>query len=238
MRKILLVTICVIAFAALPASAATATKVESVAVTTFSTYQSTYRGFTAKVVTPVVTGLINRSAQTKLNSELMAVSSNAISDYCKGVNDMLSDPASESGHLAVDSGYTVKVDNSAMLAFDVYVLNAVGSSSTTHKLYTIDKRKHALITLKGLFKSGADYVGVISNYITGEMKQRNAKSKGMYWVNDGDVSQFKTIKSDQNFYLNDRGNIVICFDKYEVAAGAQGSPEFEIPPSVIRHIRK
>ncbi|MDO5562701.1 MAG: RsiV family protein, partial [Synergistaceae bacterium] len=87
-------------------------------------------------------------------------------------------------------------------------------------------------------KNGSDYVGVISNYIRREMEQRNAKSKGTYWVKEGDISQFKEIKPNQNFYLSNKGNIVICFDKYEVAAGAQGSPEFEIPPSVIKHIMK
>ncbi|MDO5563065.1 MAG: hypothetical protein Q4F74_05570, partial [Synergistaceae bacterium] len=155
MKKTLITAILVIALSALPAFAATAKKVDSVAVATFSTYQSTYKGFTAKVVTPIVTGLIDKKAQTALNASLMSDSVQVINDYCKGVNDMLSDPASETGHLAVDSGYTIKVDNSATLAFDVHVLNAVGSSSTTHKLYTLDKRKHALITLKGLFKNGS-----------------------------------------------------------------------------------
>ncbi|MDY3927926.1 MAG: RsiV family protein [Clostridia bacterium] len=46
------------------------------------------------------------------------------------------------------------------------------------------------------------------------------------------------MKEDQNFYINDSGNIVICFDKYEVAAGAQGCPEFEIPKSVVESINK
>ena len=49
---------------------------------------------------------------------------------------------------------------------------------------------------------------------------------------------FDKIAEDQNFYINDDGNIVICFDKYEVAAGAQGSPEFVIPEKVVADILK
>ena len=67
----------------------------------------------------------------------------------------------------------------------------------------------------------------------------NAEEDGMFWVEDDEFTEgFKSIKQDQNFYINSDGNLVICFDKYEVAAGAQGSPEFVIPHKVIKNILK
>ena len=97
-----------------------------------------------------------------------------------------------------------------------------------------------LLTLPGLFKDDADYVSVISEYITSEMKRLNAEENGMFFIDgeENDFDGFKEIKPDQNFYINENGNIVICFDKYEVAAGAQGSPEFEIPNDLIADLRK
>ena len=58
----------------------------------------------------------------------------------------------------------------------------------------------------------------------------------MFWVGDTEIEGFEKIADDQKFYINNDGNIVICFQKYEVAAGAQGTPEFVIPNDVIADI--
>ena len=78
----------------------------------------------------------------------------------------------------------------------------------------------------------------ISNYIKGEMKRMNKEEGGYFWVEKDEtpVDVFEKIKPDQNFYINPNGELVICFDKYDVAAGAQGSPEFVIPKNVIKDI--
>ena len=39
---------------------------------------------------------------------------------------------------------------------------------------------------------------------------------------------FTTITPETNFYINEAGNPIIVFQKYEIAAGAAGMPEFEI----------
>ena len=62
----------------------------------------------------------------------------------------------------------------------------------------------------------------------------NKKESGLFFIKKGSKSEFNKIKDNQNFYINNKGVLVICFDKYEVAAGAQGSPEFEIPSKIIK----
>ena len=39
---------------------------------------------------------------------------------------------------------------------------------------------------------------------------------------------FKTISDDTPFYINENGNPVIVFEKYEIAPGYMGYQEFEI----------
>ena len=117
-------------------------------------------------------------------------------------------------------------------------MNTVGSSSTTHKFYTIDKASGKLITLKSLFKDGTDYVSVLNRYLRAEMKRQNDTDLNMFWIDDPDMESFETIREDQNFFINQDGKLVICFDKYEIAPGASGSPEFVIPEDVIHDIRK
>ena len=156
------------------------------------------------------------------------------------VKELKAESPDEDVHMSIMSDYTVKTDNDDILALDVYIYTASGSSSTIHHFYNIDKKTGQLLTLPGLFKDDADYVSVISEYITSEMKRLNAEENGMFFIDgeENDFDGFKEIKPDQNFYINENGNIVICFDKYEVAAGAQGSPEFEIPNDLIADLRK
>ena len=40
---------------------------------------------------------------------------------------------------------------------------------------------------------------------------------------------FTTIGSDQEFYINEAGNPVVVFEKYEIAPGYMGALEYEIP---------
>lgn len=69
------------------------------------------------------------------------------------------------------------------------------------------------------------------------MEKQNQSDTGYFWIGD-EPDSFERIKPNQNFFINDDGNLVICFDKYEVAAGAGGCPEFEIPHNVIENILK
>ena len=49
---------------------------------------------------------------------------------------------------------------------------------------------------------------------------------------------FKTISEEASFYINEKDNVVICFNQGEVAAMYMGDVEFEIPAEVLNDIRK
>lgn len=57
-------------------------------------------------------------------------------------------------------------------------------------------------------------------------------------VTDTIIEDFEAIKEDQNFYLNEEGQIVICFDEYEVAPGYMGLVEFAVDEEAVADIRK
>ena len=60
-----------------------------------------------------------------------------------------------------------------------------------------------------------------------------------YWVYDEiEEWNFKIIEDNQEFYFSEEGNIVIVFDKYEVAPGYMGAPEFEISKDVYKELLK
>lgn len=207
-----------------------------VRVVTFGRFEHSENGYDAKIATPKIEGLSDKELENKLNKQFKDNADKIIAAYKKDVSELKAEYGDDSIHMGIISDYIVKTDNDDYLAIDLYTLSIAGSSSTVHSFYTIDKKTGKLLTLKGLFKDGADYVSVLTDYIKGEMARENAENDGLYDL-EGDFA-FKQIKPDQNFYINDKGELVICFDKYEVAAGAQGSPEFIIPNDIIKDILK
>ncbi len=210
-----------------------------VKVITFSKYEFSDNGYEAKVVTPKIEGLLDKELEAKLNTEFKQNAESVISAFEKDVNELKQNFGEETVHMGIESNYIVKTDNDKILALDLYTFSVAGSSSTVHSFYTIDKKSGQILTLKGLFEEDADYTAVISAYIKKEMIRLNEKEDGMFWVNSEIPDwDFQKIKADQNFYINNEGQLVICFDKYEIAAGAQGSPEFVIPKEIIEDITK
>ena len=209
-----------------------------VRVLTFGRYAVEDKGFHADIVTPHIEGLLDKELEDKLNNDFKEYADSVIAAFEKDVKELKEEFPDSEIHYGIDSGYEIRTDNDKILAIDVYLVNTVGSSSTTHKFYTIDKASGKLITLKSLFQDGADYVGVLNSYLVSEMKRQNEAGLNMFWVDDPDMGSFESIRQDQNFYINTDGRLVICFDKYEIAPGASGSPEFVIPEEVIQDIRK
>ena len=212
-----------------------------VQVLTFNRYTFNDNGIEANVVTPQIEGLLNKDLENKLNEEFKENANTIIAAFEADAKKLREEFPDEDVHMGVESNYTIRTDNEDILVLDTYIFNAVGSSSTIHNFYTINKKTGELITLESLFKEGADYVTPISNYIKEEMKRQNDENEYDIYFNDfQDETQllFKEISKDQKFFINDDGNIVICFDKYEIAPGATGSPEFVIPNDVVKDILK
>lgn len=211
---------------------------EMVKALTFGKYVVNDDGYQADIETPKIEGLLDKELQDKINKEFKDSANAVILAFEKDMKELKEQFLGEKVNLGIDSGYTVRTDNESILAMDVYIVNTVGSSSTTHKFYTIDKKTKTLLTLPSLFKKDSDYITKLSEYIKAEMKRQNEQGENTYWVDDPTFGGFETINKNQNFYINNNGKIVICFDKYEVAPGSSGSPEFVIPDEVVKDILK
>ena len=137
--------------------------------------------------------------------------------------------------MGIASGYEVKTDTDKLLVIGRYVVNTVGSSSTTIQYDTIDKQNKLLITLPSLFKDEA-YIDIISENIKAQMKEQMKDENNVYWLEDemmGDEN-FSKIDKNQSFYITKDNQLVIAFDKYEVAPGYMGNPEFIIPSELLK----
>jgi hypothetical protein len=186
--------------------------------------------YNADIKTPAVEGLENKELQNSLNEKYLAENEKLYAGFIKEMEDL---KAAGGGHIGVESGYVVKTDGDRILSIGRYVVNTVGSSSTTFKYDTVDKENEILIILPSLFKNDS-YIDIVSENIKEQMRlQMKEDKQKFYWVEKGDIAPFKKIEADQNFYISSSNKLVISFDKYVVAPGYMGIVEFEIPTEVL-----
>ena len=100
---------------------------------------------------------------------------------------------------------------------------------------------NAILKIGDLFVLGSDYIGVISKEVLRQMKERVEQGMRYYYIEGSIYSEsdwFRRIAADQNFYINEKNEIVIVFNEYEVASGQAGMPEFVIPKKVVESMIK
>lgn len=106
-------------------------------------------------------------------------------------------------------------------------------SYTKNVYYTINKSTGKSIPLFAYFKN-SDYKDVISKEITRQMKEEMKKDTNkVYWCQKNDNPRFKGISNNQSYYINKQGELVICFDQFEVAPGYMGNPTFTIKNDLL-----
>lgn len=149
--------------------------------------------------------------------------------------------------LQMEDGYQdVMVTSEVLTAAEGYFTLKVlfyqgsGSGYAWNYFYTIDLNTGTRLQLRDIFLEGADYITPISESIREQMVERMAADEdAYYWVDDEiEAWNFKEITDETSFYLNEKGNVVICFNEGDVAPMYMGTVEFEIPAEVLEDIRK
>lgn len=188
--------------------------------------------YNADFKVPNVTGLNNKELENSLNEKYIAENKALYEGFQKEMEAL---KEVGGGHLGVVSTYEVVTDTDEILSISRYEANAVGSSSTTMRIDTIDKKNEVLITLPSLFKDDG-YAATISKYIKGEMSKEMAADETItYWIASEEEIGFESIRSDQTFSITADHKLTISFDKYEIAPGYMGVITFEIPTEVIKN---
>lgn len=93
----------------------------------------------------------------------------------------------------------------------------------TDYYYTVDLDGEQVLTLKDWF--GDNYRQIVADSIRASLSQWSQKQQHQLLPN---LDLDSLITEDRSFYLNEQGQAVVVFDKYELANGAAGRPEFVI----------
>ena len=145
----------------------------------------------------------------------------------------------DESHSSVKLEHEVIVNNKKWFTLKLTVIEISASSNTYYKYYHIDKKDGKIVYLEDLFKDDT-YSEVISKDIIRQMKEQMKKDEDVvYWTEDDEIiGDVIDIDGKHNFYFDDKGRLVIPFDKYEVAPGYMGCPQFTIEKSKISPIIK
>lgn len=186
----------------------------------------------ADIKVPAIEGLDNKQLEENLNKEFIE---NGKKIYEELIEEF---PSINNQMKYVGSDYKIKADNDSFLSIEITKEEIQASSYTTKKHYTIDKNKQIVLTLPMLFE-GENYIEEISNDIKAQMIENMKKDSNLIYFLESDeneevIDSFDKIKENQDFYINNDGNLVICFDEYEVAPGYMGTLEFIISDKIFK----
>lgn len=189
----------------------------------------------------------------EMDIDVPSVSTDSAGDAANQINDDVDELTQElmqqfyhdlevvgnEGHGSIYVDYDVQTNTKRWFTLKLSVSVVTGSSSRYYKYYHIDRNTGEIIKLSDLFNT-QDFNQILTENIKAQMCQRmkEDKSQVYFMKNAGFGFQFADISSDHNFYFNDSGDLVIPFDKYEVAPGSMGCPEFTIEMDTIQDILK
>lgn len=117
--------------------------------------------------------------------------------------------------------YEVKSQTDRYLSLTVKGSESWTTAYSEERYYNLDMETGKWITLRDIL--GDDYAQTAVRSILGQIEQRRAEDGTEYWTDE-----WSGVDDSTKFYMNQDQNPVIVLEKYEIAPGAAGQPEFEI----------
>ena len=134
----------------------------------------------------------------------------------------------DTGYGSIYIDYETVTNTDEWFTLKLTVSEVQASSNTYFKFYHIDRTNGTYVTFGDLIDS--EDFGAIEQIIREQMEAEMAADPDVvYWTEDTKLGQSITaLSTDQNFYFDDAGNLVIVYNKYEVSPGSMGCPEIVI----------
>ena len=149
------------------------------------------------------------------------------------------DSIGDSGHSSIYVDYETVTNTESWFTLKMRVHEAAGSSNTYYKYYHIDRKSGKIIKLSDLSEDEG-FLETLEKEIRQQMRsQMDNDSSKIYWLDDSVIGKdYVAVTPEHNFFWNENGDLVIVFDKYEVAPGAMGTPEFTVDKALISDMLK
>ncbi len=174
--------------------------------------------------------VVSDDGNVAANADMDAYAKELISRYEKEVVAQL---GQEEGHYALESSYEVVSDNDKYVSIRINTVETMASGAEFVKIFTVDKATGQTVSLKD-FLNSPEKLEAVSQNIKDQMAAQMAEDEGKVYFTEGEPGGFTGLTGDENFYLNEAGELVIVFGEYEVAPGYMGTVSFTIPKDVTK----
>lgn len=127
--------------------------------------------------------------------------------------------------------YEVKYQKGSVLSLKVELFEGWVAAYAEQHYYNLDLSTNKQLTLADML--GESFKEIADEQIIAQMHERAEKEGFVYWgvTDDGEVmgdEAYNGVDENTSFYINENGNPVVCYGKYEVGPGYMGVQEFEI----------
>ncbi|MCC0646057.1 DUF3298 and DUF4163 domain-containing protein [Clostridioides sp. ZZV14-6150] len=182
---------------------------------------------------PIITNsnkIVERSTNDRIKNDIFEFYNKSY----KEAKQYLKDNPDEENKFVANVDFELKKNTDSTLSIKVRYYTYSGGAHGYYQdiAYNVDMRTGKFLELMDLFKDNAKYKEVIDEEIKQQITDLEKKDK----ENVG-IYNFKGIKENQNFYLQD-DNLVIYFDLYDITPYAAGIPEFSINKKLISYMLK
>ena len=170
----------------------------------------------------------------EINAEIQKITDDILTEFKEEIKD-------KEGYQDVVIKHETIATTDDYFTLKLICYQGAGSGAEWDYFYTIDLKTGKRLALKDLFSNDSDYLTVISENIKEQMKNQMKEDENIaYWVDNEEIPEwnFEKITDETSFYLNNSGNIVICFNEGDVAPMYMGCVEFEIPNDAVSGILK
>lgn len=196
----------------------------------FRSYSEETEDYAISVSIPAV--IANNGLSDALNAEILKLCKQYVSDSKEEAIEYR-EAFLESGgtkeeckehNISISVDYKIQNKSNDYLSFVIYGYENWSSAGAMTHYYNLNIHTMQYVTLKELL--GKDYINIVNKEIKRQIKERQGNGKDEFFTKR--EGGFESISEEQNFYINNAGNVVIIFEKYSIAPGFMGNVEFEI----------
>lgn len=202
-------------------------------VLTFRSYEKEGEGWKISVEVPGietvsadlegVSGSVNQEI-ARLCQEYADEAEKRAEDYRKAFLDTGGTEEEWEAHkIEIKVWYEVLAQTESYLSLAVKGSESWSSAYHQSRYYNFDLRTGELVTLKGLL---GDSVLEAEDAVRRELERREQEEGLTVW--SPEEGGFNGFDENTQFYINESGNPVIVFEKYQIGPGSIGEPEVEI----------
>ena len=203
-----------------------------VKVLTFRNYQTMDEMKNIYVRIPVLENTGNNELEDRINYEIKKQIDFSVSKSEQLAKELY-DTYIQAGYkpsqiepLLVEVDYQTTFYNDRYLSFIIKKYENIPYSTVDKEqyYYNVDLQTGGHITLRTLF--GPDYLTKVGTEIYKQIESKKKEDENMLFFDE--INIFEVLENEEKFYINEQGQVVISFDRYEIAPGYTGYPEFII----------